>query len=147
ERQADINIKTFDTFQKKINLIKKQVTDCLEQHIGKKIVGYGASSTSTTLISHFELHRYLSYLVDDNPGKIGTYSPGYHIPVYSPEKLKKEQPDIILILAWRFKDEILKKISNLASTILTPLPSVEIGSLAHQEGEISLERTTMYSIR
>ena len=122
ERQADIGIKTFATFQKKINLIKKQVTDCLAQHIGKKIVGYGASATSTTLISHFGLHKYLSYLVDDNPGKIGTCSPGYRIPVYGPEKLREEQPDIILILAWRFKDEILKKISNLSSMILTVCP-------------------------
>ena len=147
ERQANVNIKTFDVFQKKINLIKKQITEFLEQHIGEKIVGYGASSTSTTLISHFELYRYLDYLVDENPGKIGKYSPGYHIPVYSPEKFNEEKPDIVLILAWRFRDEILKKISKLSSTVVIPLPNVEVRIPSHQEGEIFPERTTTYSIQ
>ena len=125
ERQADINVKTFGAFQKKINLVKKRIADYLGQHVGKKIVGYGASATSTTLISHFELYRYLSYLVDDNPGKIGTFSPSYHIPVYTSEKLKEDRPDIIFVLAWRFKDEILKKISGLESAVVIPLPSLE----------------------
>ena len=38
--------------------------------------------------------------------------PGYHVPVYSPKKLINNKPDIIVILAWRFKDEIIKKLDN-----------------------------------
>ena len=90
----------------------------LEKNKGSKIVGYGASATSTTLISHFGLHEYLSYLVDDNVDKVNTFSPGYHIPVFDLNKVKNEKPDIIVILAWRFKEEILKKLSFLMELLL-----------------------------
>ena len=38
--------------------------------------------------------------------------PGYHIPVHSPEILKNDKPDLIIILAWRFKEEIKTKLKN-----------------------------------
>ena len=90
------------------------------------MVGYGASATSTTLISHFGLHLHLDYLVDDNAGKINTYSPGYHVPVYASDKLKHDPPDILIILAWRFKNEILSKIENLPCKVVVPLPEFKI---------------------
>ena len=54
--------------------------------------------------------------------KINTYSPGYHIPVYSSKKLINDKPDVIVILAWRFKDEIIKKIENISTCAIIPLP-------------------------
>ena len=55
--------------------------------------------------------------------KINTYSPGYHIPVYSSKKLINDKPDVIVILAWRFKDEIIKKIDNIFhGIVIVPLP-------------------------
>lgn len=89
------------------------------------MVGYGASATSTTLISHFDLHEHLTYLVDDNPSKHGTYSPGYHIPVHASEKLRQVPPHVVIILAWRFKDEILNKIKELPCKVVVPLPEFE----------------------
>jgi|SanBayMetagenome_1026888.scaffolds.fasta_scaffold00198_4 SAM-dependent methyltransferase len=126
EQQANINMKTFEIFQSRIDFAKEQMFSFLQSIGRKKIVGYGASATSTTLISHFQLNQYISYLVDDNPGKIGTYSPGYHIPVYSSTKLQDEIPDVVIILAWRFKDEILKKLPGIASKVIVPLPHFEI---------------------
>ncbi len=95
----------------------------LDSFEDQKVVGYGASATSTTLISYFGLYDYLHYLVDDNIAKINTYSPGYNIPVHSADKLLTESADIIIVLAWRFRDEILKKISGLSCRVVTPLPS------------------------
>ena len=48
---------------------------------GKTIAGYGASTTTTTLLYHFELVSRISFIVDDNPLKQGLFSPGAHIPV------------------------------------------------------------------
>ena len=79
-------------------------------HEKKIIVGYGASATSTTLISTFQLDNYISYLVDDNTEKVGTYSPGYHIPVYDSSKVFEEPPYIIIILAWRYEKRNHEKI-------------------------------------
>ena len=123
EVKAGINTEKFNDYITRIENEKFQLIEFLEKYKEDKIVGYGASATSTTLISHFELHKYLSYLVDDNPDKINTYSPGYNIPVYKFDKLKDEKPDVIVILAWRFKEEILKKLSFFKGIIIVPLPT------------------------
>ena len=112
----------FQQYSESIENQKMRMHNYLQTFDGKKVVGYGASATSTTLISHFGLHDHLNYLVDDNPGKIDTYSPGYHIPVYSPEKISQDPPDVLIILAWRFKDEILSKIEALPCKVVVPLP-------------------------
>ena len=116
----------FYNFKNKINSVKEQMINFLDQHKGEMIVGYGASATSTTLISHFGLDKYLTYLVDDNPDKINTFSPGYHIPVFGSEKIKNSEPKVIIILAWRLKDEIIKKISHDSSIVVLPLPEFKI---------------------
>jgi len=133
EQQLNIGVETFALFQKKIETIRQELHSFLDQSKGKTMVGYGASATSTTLISYLGLDKYLTYLVDDNPGKINTYSPGYHIPVYASEKLSIDKPDVILILAWRFREKIICKISPLDSTVVIPLPHFEI--LNHQINE------------
>jgi hypothetical protein len=130
EVKAKINIESFKNYETRIESVKFQLLEFLEKNKESKIVGYGASATSTTLISHFELKKYFSYLVDDNIDKIDTFSPGYHVPVYSSAKLEVEQVDVIIILAWRFKEEILKKISSLKGVIVViPLPALEIITL------------------
>ena len=94
----------------------------LEANKDKEIVGFGASATSTTLITHFELSKYLSYLVDENEAKVGTLSPGYHIPVYSVEKLNEQKEKIVIVLAWRYENDIVPKIVKEFNNIIIPLP-------------------------
>ena len=123
EAKAGINTEKFKDYETRIEAVKFQLLEFLEKHKEEKIVGYGASATSTTLISHFELHKYFSYLVDDNVDKVNTFSPGYHVPVYSPKKLINDKPDIIVILAWRFKGEIINKLDNIFyGNVVVPLP-------------------------
>ena len=46
----------------------------------------------TTLLHHFDLGGRLAFLVDDNPVKQGTYSPGHHLPVLPPAALLERAP-------------------------------------------------------
>lgn len=99
----------------------------LEKSKGKnKIIGYGASATSTTLIYHFGLEKYIDYLVDDNPGKIDTYSPGLHIPVKHPDVLNSEGDAVLIVLAWRYFDLIRSKLKNQKLTLICPLPYIQV---------------------
>ena len=68
----------------------------------------------------------LDYLVDRNTLKQGLYSPGMNIPIRSPEALVEERPDVLLVLAWNFFDEIRQQQSDFAAKggkFLVPLPT------------------------
>jgi len=128
EKKFNVSKKTFVNFNKKISIINKELINYLSKNKNLNIVGYGASATTTTLISHFKLNKRFKYLVDENPGKINTFSPGFHIPVYSNKKLKINKPNIIVILAWRYKKQIIQKLKrmNLETLVVTPIPKLEV---------------------
>ena len=41
--------------------------------------------------------------------KVGTWTPGMHLPVLPVETLLERQPDYLLVLAWNFADEIMRQ--------------------------------------
>lgn len=57
-----------DIDKSKINF-EKIISDIISVNPNIKIAGYGASATSTTLIYHFGMNKYLNYLVDDFTAK------------------------------------------------------------------------------
>lgn len=68
------------------------------------------------------MEKFLDYLVDDNPGKIDTYSPGLHIPVKDPSILDFEDNVVLVVLAWRYFDLIKSKLKNQKLILICPLP-------------------------
>jgi len=57
------------------------------------------------------------------------FTPGLHIPVFSPEVLYQKKPDYVLLLAWNFAAPIIKKHSRYAgenSRFILPLPNLAI---------------------
>lgn len=122
---------TFRNFSLKIDKLKNTLLTMFQslRKQGNTMCGYGASITSTTLIYHFGIGELLEYLVDDNPDKQGRFSPGLHIPVYSPEKLYHNKPDYTVILAWRFAGPIIDKhreFINQGGQFIIPVPEVRI---------------------
>lgn len=96
---------------------------------GKVVAAYGASTTTTTLLYHFELEGRVKFIVDDNPLKQGRFSPGAHIPVLPSAALATEKPDIVVILAWIYADPILKRNEayiGAGGKFLVPLPEARI---------------------
>ena len=99
---------------------------------GSRIAGYGAPSTSATLLSYSDLtYKELSYVVDDSPLKQNKYTPGTHIPITSSPILDASPPDYLILLAWRLRDEILAKpqiqeLRRKGMKILVPLPHLEV---------------------
>jgi len=81
-----------------------------EKKEGKRIIGYGATSKSTVVFNYAGLGTDIfDCIVDTTPEKQGTFSPGKHIPVVSPEEGLKEKADLAFLGAWNFTDEIRKK--------------------------------------
>jgi SAM-dependent methyltransferase len=97
--------------------------------VGKRVAAYGASTTTTTLLYHFELGSRIDFIVDDNPLKQGTYSPGLHIPVLASSELDVRKPDIIVILAWIYAEPIIKRnqaFIDAGGEFLIPLPEFRV---------------------
>ena len=75
---------------------------------GLTIAGYGAAAKATTLLHALGVDRSdLPYIADRNPKKQGWRMPGVGIPIVSPEELAALRPDVIVILAWNFANEIM----------------------------------------
>lgn len=89
---------------------------------GRRVVGYGASNTTTTLLYAFGLGPHHTCLVDDNPLKHGRFSPGLHLPVVPSNLLERDPPDLVVVNAWRFADQCIARHSGFAGTWLVPMP-------------------------
>ncbi len=125
------SIEIFNRFSEKITQKKNQLIEKLNQikKQGKSIVGYGGSATSTTFLYYFDLKNFIDYIVDDNPAKQNTLSPGYHIPVLPADVINNKRPDYILVIAWRYFDDIVKKNKLYiqgGGSFIKPLPELEI---------------------
>lgn len=76
---------------------------------GKKIIGISAPAKGNTLLNYCRIGpEILDYITEKSLLKIGKFTPGMHIPVYSEDILSKDKSDYALILAWNFAEEIIK---------------------------------------
>ena len=82
---------------------------------GKRVVAYGAAAKGNTFLNFVGLCP--DAIVDDNPLKQGTFSPGQRAPVVSKDYLKTLGPDPVTFvpLAWNLFEEIKKQIQELRS--------------------------------
>jgi SAM-dependent methyltransferase len=124
---------TFLGFGEKIEANRKKLVALLAslKKEGKRVVGYGAPAKGNTLLNYFRIGPdALEYITDTTLAKQGTYTPGTHIRVVSPEALQGDaQPDYVLLLSWNYADAILAKEEELRARgvkFIIPVPEVRI---------------------
>ena len=106
----------YENFQIKANKIKDDLLNFLieQKANGKKVAAYGAAAKGNTLLNYAGVKKdLLSFICDGATTKQGHFMPGNHIPIVSPEDLKKIKLDYLLILPWNISDEIKKQNYNL----------------------------------
>ncbi len=135
EKELKEGYLSFDIYRKfsdRVRGVKKVIRQFISdiQSNGKTLSGYGAPAKGNTLICFCELTpSEIAYIVDDNPLKQGLYAPGSHIPIVSSSTLEKKPTDYVLIFAWNFAEEIIKKLKPLKETgsrFIVPLPEPAI---------------------
>lgn len=127
------SIETYRDYSKKVAKTKKDLLHLLNSLKSQKrtIAGYGASGRGTTIMNYCGLDKtYLDYVIDDAPAKQGAYTPGTHLEIKDSSILyAKNKPDVVILFAWSFFEEIMRKhekfIKN-GGTFILPLPKVKI---------------------
>ena len=114
------NIESCNIFKKNCEASKLKLNNTLKNFIsnGKKIVGYAATSKSTTILNYCGIDsNIIEYICDTTKEKIGKYSPGMHIPIVSIDHFRNDNPDIAYLFAWNHKEEILKKEKKFSQEV------------------------------
>jgi len=94
----------------------------------KVVAAYGAAAKGNTLLNFCGLTANdIPMVADRNPHKQSKLLPGSHIPVVSPEELRRHKPDYVLILPWNLKTEIMRQLDGIRAwggRFVTAVPTV-----------------------
>ena len=105
-------LSTYKQFKVDCELSKDKIKSLLKKlkNEGKKIVGYGATSKSTTILNYCKIGpELIDFISDTTPIKQNKYTPGMHIPVKPYEDFLKYNPQIAVLFAWNHRKEIENK--------------------------------------
>lgn len=133
EIQAGMNTGAYyASFEDRVKEVKRNLLDLLigAKRDGKSIVAYGAPGKGNTLLNYCGIGTdFLDYAVDRNPYKHGRFCPGTHIPIYPPERIPETRPDLVLILPWNLKDEIMPQLAGIrkwGGQFVIPIPHPQV---------------------
>lgn len=97
---------------------------------GKRVVGYAATSKSTTILNYCGIGPDLiDFISDTTPIKQGKFSPGVHIPVKAYSEFKSVYPEYAFLLAWNHSEEIManeQAFMQSGGKWITHVPSVRV---------------------
>jgi methylation protein EvaC len=102
----------YEQFRQNCEHTRRALRDLLSgiRSRGKRIVGYAATSKSTTILNYCGIGTDLiDYICDTTPIKQGKYSPGAHIPIRPYETFLAHYPDYALLFAYNHAREIMEK--------------------------------------
>ena len=106
------NFATYKKFARKVKLSKIKLLNIFRKikNQKKKIVGYGATAKSCTVLNYCGINKEnIEYFYDTTSYKINKYLPGSKILVKKYKKLSRNEVDYVFLGAWNFKNEIFKK--------------------------------------
>ena len=134
-KEADLQINSIVGFQncqqralsKKLEVLEFIVR---EKNKGKHIAAYGAAAKGNTLLNYCGIDKDLiDFVCDKAEAKQNKLLPGSHIPIYHPEHIYKEKPDIIIVLPWNISNEVTEELKHVVSewggTLVRLMPKVE----------------------
>jgi len=90
-----------------------------------KVGIYGAGHQAFAFLSFLEFPEdWITCVIDDNPDKIGKYTPATNLPIVGPEHLK--ELNAVIIMAGGYSDEILQRLQFDGSVAILRGDHIEI---------------------
>jgi len=124
------DLDVYRRFSQRVADLRTSLVDAVRalRRDGKRIQALGAPVKGSTIINYCGLTEDdIECAVEINEFKIGTHYPGTRIPVRYQDAVPP--PDVYLLLAWNFKDEILGKLAAFrerGGRVLVPIPTPEL---------------------
>ena len=128
DEEENLTVPQFNEFAKKvqshIGLFKAKLVEYKKS--GIKVAGYGAPARVATICNFGGIGpEDIDFLIDDSVLKQNKFSPGTHIPIFPAYHLEKSKPDVLVVFAYEYLDDIIKKTKN-AYKYLIPIPPREV---------------------
>ena len=123
---------TYRNFQSKADQIKDDFLAFLIEQKSKRcmVVGYGAAAKGNTLLNYAGVRPdLLSYICDAAVSKQGKFTPGSHIPIHSPQVLRRDPPDTVVVLPWNIVGEVQAQLADLTAhgtRLVTVIPELRL---------------------
>tara|TARA_E500000178_G_scaffold287830_1_gene290235 strand:+ start:2936 stop:4114 length:1179 start_codon:yes stop_codon:yes gene_type:complete len=103
---------TYKKFAKRVLSSKKKLYTIFKnlKLRKKKIIGYGATAKSCTVLNYCKIDKdKIDFFYDTTSFKINKYLPGSKIKIKKYKKLNRNEADYVFLGAWNFKEEIFNK--------------------------------------
>jgi hypothetical protein len=113
-------------FAERTKIHRQETLDMLKLFKDKKVIGFGSSARSQTYLNFCKIDKnQIDVIIDNNPLKQNLFAPGSSIPIVDFEKGMRHNPDLIFLLAWNFRDEIVKQCRSFGykGEFLVPFPN------------------------
>lgn len=115
-RRGMRSLEVYRQFQSRAERVKDDLLLFLieQKRAGKKVAGYGAAAKGCTLLNFAGIKPdLLPYVCDAAPSKQGKYLPGTHVPILHPDVMRQRKPDIVLILPWNIRAEVMQQMAHV----------------------------------
>lgn len=90
-----------------------------------KVAGYGSPARVATICNYGKIGpELIEFIVDDSPLKQNRFSPGTHIPIVPRDYLNAHRPDVLVVFAYEYFDDIKEKTGR-GYRYLIPIPPRE----------------------
>jgi 2-polyprenyl-3-methyl-5-hydroxy-6-metoxy-1,4-benzoquinol methylase len=125
-------LETYLGFTERVRATKRRLLAFLvdARERGSSIAGYGAPAKGNTLLNYCGIGTdFIDYTVDRNPHKQGKLLPGTHIPIRPPEEIERTKPDLVLILPWNIRHEVVEQMAHVrdwGGQFVVPVPEPQI---------------------
>jgi len=121
---------TYTAFQARADRVKDDFLAFLieQKRAGRQVAAYGAAAKGNTLLNYAGIRPdLLPFVSDAAVSKQGKFMPGSHIPILSPQALRDNPPNDVIVLPWNIANEVRNELADLkraGARFVTAIPDL-----------------------
>ena len=87
-----------------------------EKRLGRRVVLWGGGSKAVAFLTTLDLGDEIDYIIDVNPHKQRTFSPGTGHSIMAPETARRRPPDVVIVMNPIYTAEIRQDLNRMGLT-------------------------------